>query len=43
MARPILLRGLSPTETWTKLEFAAMSEEPSENQLKDPKVIFNCF
>ncbi len=39
MALPVLLRGLSPTNSWARLKFAELSErERKTTQLQDPQV-----
>jgi hypothetical protein len=40
MALPVLLRGLSPTDTWIDLKYANMSDGPASNHLIDPQVSF---
>jgi hypothetical protein len=40
MALPVLLRGLSPTNSWARLKFAELNEkERKTTQLQDPQVI----
>ena len=38
MALPILLRGLSPIDSWINLKFANLSDTSDSNDLLDPQV-----